>query len=484
MLWLIAILMTLGMANAWTAGFEPPSGTEVFTVQGINFTTEDTDAPIGYAGSTRALYGTYILGDAGAATTLINDNVTGRMTISRSSGSGTPTVAVWLPTPDSSRTYGFTVGAVSRFDGTTYTSICTSITSGNLTYHNSTHWNATTSSGCSGLLNAYTEAIAFETTTLGTYEIWNVSGSMNRETNFSKAYPPTYTSSGLYLSINGPARRTLRSDMRANFTKIEYAEMNQMCQANLQYNGQNTINPKITVFMPAEAYPQLRNGSKAYLKNGTDAYVLDEGTGYWFYVPSTECASFSSAGTVAVTYHSQGGGNPSFNSYIYNGENIGMYSSNLFCYNSTVTARRQVQMYIFSNESRRYNVTIYTGNNTIYNISTVEGDDILITTAELPQNATNITIRRTDRNTTGVMFEIRNHCSPVTLPSQDNRAAFVALWLMILIAAAVAESTLGAGIETFTALSIVAAAISTGFLIVGAILALYYGIRLMKPLME
>lgn len=293
-----------------------------------------------------------------------------------------------------------------------------------------------------------------------------------------------------YLSIFNKTSTFTTGDsmVRSNYKTGKQSNSGNHCLATLIYNGNTLITPKITVFnttfsAASDAFADFSTGQTAYLKNNTDAWVLSS-TNLWFYVPTVTCTSYSLGGTsTALFYSAPANGGTQFNSYTYNGINIGLYTSPTFCANAT-DGTEDITFYTTGGvASSSYRIETFTNNTISYSNATAIGSELLITVTP-PENATNVTITPLNPATTGVTFNINQKCSTVAAPSNTNIAAFVVLWIIVILAAAVMESTLGLGVEAFAILSILGATLSAGFYLPGFIMALYYGLRQLKAVME
>lgn len=314
---MFCLFASLGFA--WNSANTPPSCFSLYSVSGANFTFQEnannyTNQPGGLSctASTQALYGTYDLAQPlGGVQLKYNGNVTGNITITRIGAPGTTAVALALPTPTQTRNYSFSAAAVSKANSTAYSGVCPGITGGKIIYYNSTHWNATTSGTCSGLLNAANERIAFEgdAAVILRYEYWEVPAATAQEVYWNFTYPPALENAGLYLSTFGG--KTLRSDFKNKTETI--ATPSTYCRALLYFNnpyyGNIQLIPKITYNPGVEAFPNFYNqtDNSAFLPNNTIAYIYDQVTSAWYIVPATICSNFINPLTIATLQYNPTG---------------------------------------------------------------------------------------------------------------------------------------------------------------------------------
>ena len=499
---LIALMLFVSVTSAWTTGYEPPTCKQVYSIENRNFTI--TSGSVLCPVSSQSFFNTNLQSVTRSNGISVTGNISSydathnilKMYLTGGACCGNYGYATANTTLPSNGSYnGACISGACTVGNTTTTIAFTGIY--NITEKNSTHFNITASGGTMYLPKNSTMQINVETGSVG-----SGGGSATIPTfSYSSGYtatsgttigdnaglPALFVSSYQYISTKGtlPTSEMLLSDIRNGGN---HANTSGMCMATLVYGSSMIVTPMITVMnttfgTTSEAYANLITGETAYLRNNTDAYVLGD-NGLWFYVPTVTCASYSLAGSVAVLYKASSTGSYLYGNYLQNGVSISAYTSTRFCANAT-DSTKNITFYITGGSATStYNVTIYYNNTSVLSSQTIGPGATLSVSITPPANATYVVIAPLNPSTTGTRFDISNWCNPTTAADKTNVAAFIILWLIIILTAAFFESVMGAGVEAFTVLTIMGAIVSVGFYLPGAIMALYYGLRQLKAVME
>lgn len=157
------------------------------------------------------------------------------------------------------------------------------------------------------------------------YLLSTVSAGQPKELSITPDSTPTANTFGpnefymsLWNSTNGaPSGGTI---VRSNFSSgLGLATLTNTFQANLYYQTQ-AIYPLITYFPGIDAYGRYFNATNgaAYLRNNTNAYVLDSVTQQWYLVPAVQAANFQNVLLISVVLANGGSGGAPVSPYIPN----------------------------------------------------------------------------------------------------------------------------------------------------------------------
>jgi len=384
-------------------------------------------------------------------------------------------------------------------DGGTVTSTCTLAL--NISYNgvNTTYSNDTYSATVAGPPNIIKSGWTSSQVSSFTSSISTITGSnyFANITNAFRSVDDVY-SAGLsnYLAIG--TNKEVISDFATGGRIVPSGST--YCQAVLIYSGSMLITPKITYFPGIDALPDFASGSKAYLLNNSDAYVLDSNTGFWFYVPTVTCTNASLGGQSVAYYSPGGGGTYNLPNYNFNGVQIGLTNNGGFCANSSTDAYKKITAFVTGSTTDTYTIRVYDNNSTEMDVldSTgahtcagclVSGHGCTCTGAGMtltfyPQaNATNVTVIPT--RTAGASMTIANTCSfEASTPPRNNRAVFAVLFILTLLAAAFMEQRAQLGVETFALLVFICSFVADGFIIPMILMVFYFGMRIIKPFLD
>lgn len=305
---LFMLFASLGFA--WTSGYEPTTGTTIYSVVDVNFTL--TSGAYSTNTSNRILMGN-ITADSSFIYEVLNTTH-----LKASTGEASTATIKGLPFPISGNYSGgnFCSYTTSRYIQCTnetgnpkiYFPTGTGGLSLNLTEVNSTHYkiNSTTCIKANGWDIVFNSGGGAETHCTGgkDYAVIPIFNT-NNWTEISTSTPSfSLTTGSDYISLSSISTKTLRSDFKtgANVLNNTSSYCQNLLYFNNPYYGNIQLIPKITYIPGVDAFADFINTSSnaAYIPNNTITYIFDSVTSIWYIVPATICSSHSIVGSTTT----------------------------------------------------------------------------------------------------------------------------------------------------------------------------------------